>query len=45
MLAILFIIGQGLEEPEVIDHMLDIEKCPCKPQYGMASGKSLIIAS
>ena len=24
---------------QVIDHMLDIEKCPRKPQYGMASGE------
>ena len=39
MAAILFLIGHGLERSEVIDHMLDIERCPCKPQYGMASGE------
>ena len=41
MVAILFLIGHGLEKPEIIDHMLDIEKCPCKPQYGMASGENM----
>ena len=41
MVAILFLIGHGLEKPEIIDHMLDIEKCPSKPQYGMASGKNM----
>ena len=39
MVTILFLIGNGLERSEVIDHMLDIEKCPRKPQYGMASGE------
>ena len=39
MVTILFLIGNGLERSEVIDHMLDIEKCPRKPQYGMASGQ------
>ena len=37
MVAILFLIGQNLEEPEIIDHMLDITKCPRRPQYNMAS--------
>jgi len=39
MAAILFLVGSQLEKPEVIDHMLNIEKCPRKPQYGMASGQ------
>jgi tRNA pseudouridine38/39 synthase len=43
MVAILFLIGHGLEKPEIIDHMLDIEKCPCKPQYGMASDLPLVL--
>ena len=38
MVAILFLVGNQLEKPELIDHMLDIEACPRKPQYGMASG-------
>lgn len=39
MVSILFLIGHGLEKSDIIDHMLDIEKCPSKPQYGMASGQ------
>ncbi len=39
MVGILFLVGHGLESPDVITHMLDIEKCPRKPQYGMASGQ------
>ena len=35
MVAVLFLIGHGLEKPDLIGHMLDIER---KPQYGMASG-------
>ena len=38
MAAIIFLVGNGLETPDIVDHMLDIEKCPRKPQYGMASG-------
>ena len=33
MMAILFLIGQGMEKPEVIDELLNIEKNPQKPQY------------
>lgn len=43
MVAILFLAGLGLENPEIIDHMLDVEKCPRKPQYGMASEIPLIL--
>lgn len=39
MVSILFLIGHGLEQSDIIDHMLNIEKCPSKPQYGMASGQ------
>lgn len=28
---------------QVIDHMLDVQACPEKPQYGMASGIPLIL--
>lgn len=33
MMAILFLIGQRMESPEVIDELLDVEKNPRKPQY------------
>ncbi|CAB4068545.1 EPT1 [Lepeophtheirus salmonis] len=37
IVTVLFHIGQGREEPELIDELLDIEKNPCRPQYGLAS--------
>ncbi|XP_048184666.1 tRNA pseudouridine(38/39) synthase isoform X2 [Corvus hawaiiensis] len=33
MMAVLFLIGQGMESPEVIDELLNVEKNPRKPQY------------
>lgn len=33
MMAVLFLIGQGMESPDVIDELLDVEKNPQKPQY------------
>lgn len=33
MMAILFLIGQRMEGPEIIDELLDVEKNPRKPQY------------
>ncbi|CAJ0962126.1 unnamed protein product [Ranitomeya imitator] len=33
IMGVLFLIGQGKEEPEVIRELLDVEKNPCKPQY------------
>lgn len=43
MAAILFLIGSRLEKPDVITHMLDIDRCPRKPQYGMAAPEPLIL--
>lgn len=45
MVSILFLIGHGLEQSDIIDHMLDIEKCPSKPQYGMASGQCIVVCT
>lgn len=33
MMAVLFLIGQKMERPEIIDELLDVEKNPRKPQY------------
>lgn len=33
MMAILFLIGQRMEKPEIIDELLDIGNNPRKPQY------------
>lgn len=43
MAAILLMIGQGLEKPSVIDYLLDVGKCPKRPQYNMASEYPLLL--
>jgi len=43
MTAILFLIGQGLEPPSLIDTLLDVQKTPCKPQYEMADDAPLVL--
>ncbi|XP_005378538.1 PREDICTED: tRNA pseudouridine(38/39) synthase [Chinchilla lanigera] len=43
MMAILFLIGQGMEKPEVIDELLNVEKNPQKPQYSMAVEFPLVL--
>ncbi|KAG4210678.1 hypothetical protein ERO13_A02G061800v2 [Gossypium hirsutum] len=45
MVAVLFMIGQGLESVDVIDILLDIEKTLRKPQYAMAPETPLILQS
>lgn len=43
MVAVLFLVGQKLEEPEVILDLLDPEKTPRKPIYEMASDIPLVL--
>ncbi|NXS96625.1 PUS3 synthase, partial [Jacana jacana] len=43
MMAILFLIGQRMERPEIIDELLDVEKNPQKPQYSMAVEFPLVL--
>ncbi|XP_021737671.1 tRNA pseudouridine(38/39) synthase-like isoform X1 [Chenopodium quinoa] len=45
MVAVLFMIGRGLESVEIIDVLLDIERTPKKPQYTMASALPLVLSS
>ncbi|CAA0841987.1 Pseudouridine synthase family protein [Striga hermonthica] len=45
MVAVLFLIGQGLESPNVIGELLDIERTPRKPQYTMAPEIPLVLRS
>ncbi|KAL5211009.1 hypothetical protein ABZP36_006632 [Zizania latifolia] len=45
MVAVLFLIGQGLESPCIVDSLLDITKTPRKPQYKMAPELPLILRS
>ncbi|RMZ80787.1 hypothetical protein DV737_g2848, partial [Chaetothyriales sp. CBS 132003] len=43
MIGVLFLVGQGLEEPSVIDELLDIDKNPRRPLYEMADDKGLVL--
>lgn len=43
MMAILFLIGQGMEKPEIIDELLNIEKNPQKPQYRYVKNKRQLL--
>ncbi|KAF1848932.1 pseudouridine synthase [Cucurbitaria berberidis CBS 394.84] len=43
IVAILFLIGQGLESPSVIPALLDIESNPQRPKYEMASDAPLVL--
>ena len=43
MVAVLFLIGQGLEEPSIIDELLDVEKNPGRPMYEMADDAPLVL--
>jgi tRNA pseudouridine38/39 synthase len=44
MMAILFLVGQRLEEPEIVRDLLDVDKYPTKPQYEMASDVPLVLS-
>ncbi|KAL2078277.1 hypothetical protein ACEWY4_025962 [Coilia grayii] len=43
MMAVLLLIGQKLEAPDIIDQLLDVEKNPRKPQYSMALDYPLVL--
>lgn len=43
MVAILFLVGQGLEKPSVVRELLDVEQNPAKPMYEMASDRPLVL--
>ncbi|RMZ81867.1 hypothetical protein DV738_g2075, partial [Chaetothyriales sp. CBS 135597] len=43
MMGVLFLVGQGLEEPSVIDELLDIDKNPRRPLYEMAEDRGLVL--
>ncbi|KAJ4306939.1 pseudouridine synthase deg1 [Collariella sp. IMI 366227] len=43
MVAILFLVGQGLEKPSVITDLLDVAKHPRKPDYIMAEAVPLVL--
>jgi len=37
IMALLFLVGEGLEEETVISELLDVSAMPCRPAYSMAS--------
>lgn len=43
MMAVLLLIGQKLEAPEIINQLLDVENNPRKPQYSMAVDYPLVL--
>lgn len=43
MVAILFLAGQKLEAPTVVDDLLNVEKYPSKPVYEMANDIPLVL--
>ncbi|CAE7179258.1 hypothetical protein PTNB73_03507 [Pyrenophora teres f. teres] len=43
LIAVLFLIGQGLESPDIIPKLLDIEANPTRPKYEMASDAPLVL--
>ncbi|KAF8026714.1 hypothetical protein BT93_F3250 [Corymbia citriodora subsp. variegata] len=45
MIAVMFMVGQGLESPNVIDALLDTDGTPRKPQYTMAPEMPLVLQS
>lgn len=44
MAAVLMMVGQKLEHPDVVQQLLDIEHNPCKPQYRYASEEPLLFS-
>ncbi len=44
MVAVLFLVGQRLESPSIIDELLDVEKNICRPTYEMASDAPLVLS-
>lgn len=43
IVAVLFLIGQGRENPSIISELLDVDRHPRKPQYTMAAEFPLIL--
>ena len=43
MVSVLFLVGQGLEDPKLIDELLDVERNPSKPHYEMADDAPLAL--
>ncbi|KAJ1642715.1 pseudouridine synthase deg1 [Coemansia asiatica] len=44
MMAILFLVGQHLETPDIVDRLMDVATLDGKPEYEMASDLPLVLA-
>lgn len=43
MVAVLFLVGQGLETPPIVSELLDVKKNPRRPTYEMATDTPLVL--
>lgn len=43
MVAVLFLVGQGLEKPSVVADLLDVSRYPGRPNYHLASDVPLVL--
>jgi len=43
IVSVLFMIGKGVEEPQVVQELLDVQKHPGKPAYPLADEKPLVL--
>lgn len=43
IMAVLLLVGEGKEQPEVVTALLDVERLPGKPQYSMAAEEPLVL--
>ncbi|KAJ2391454.1 pseudouridine synthase deg1 [Coemansia sp. RSA 2611] len=44
MMAILFAVGQGIEAPDIVDKLVDVQLTSGKPEYEMANDLPLVLA-
>ncbi|CAM9519608.1 unnamed protein product [Discosporangium mesarthrocarpum] len=43
LMAVLFLVGRGLEKPDIFSFLMDISRCPGKPFYEMAPENGLLL--
>lgn len=43
MMSILYLVGKGIEEPEIVLDLFDLQKYPKKPSYELASEIPLVL--
>lgn len=43
LVALIFLVGQGLEPPSIVSDLLDVEKNPTRPKYEMATDAPLVL--